>query len=634
MFFLASLMAWAGEPLLDNVVTLAASEVGGTCAITKKGTVWCWGNGFYGGHVATKVPKVKDAVDLAAGTDGWCAVHKDGRASCWGVLGGRSGHHNIVQGNGSAWRYLPDVESVTDVAVGENHVCLLAKGEVQCWGSKWSNMPDLPSGFSYELRPVTLPLPAIRLEANGSKTCAQLEDGTIWCWAGHRDLQSLDLEGNVVRNFSVGGVLTCSTDQEEEPNCWRTHLTRGEESQKIDTPTGVRALSLARDRGCVAYSDKVRCFSGEGYRRGEWSDVDLNGVVGIATGSKHQCALNEEGRVWCWGDAVKGALGSGYSPTIRLNDEIVAYDVRSYDVANDGSWCAVSGSEGLVCAKDLHLEWEEWTRLNEATTVVFAGGGLCGLFPDRSIGCVSAQPKGFGLPKRMEGGFSQIDGNLFLICGVDKDDTLVCEGLLPQFFQSAAPPPLSIPDVQSFFLASDPELSFDSDPHHHQEYGCAVSQSKLLCFGPFSTGSNNPAPGANWMFENNDSHGPQPISDVKSVYGTTNHLCVKGTRSHRCSLTRPGYETLFDPISYSSPQFRDFFDFCGITERGELFCYEDELHQVEVDSVISVGTVLGEDGPVGCFLRSNRELRCWSEPWVLSGQTVSQPQAVVKGGRP
>ena len=37
----------------------------------------------------------------------------------------------------------------------------------------------------------------------------------------------------------------------------------------------------------------------------------LEGVVTIAIGERHGCALVEEGSVWCWGADYTGQLGDG-----------------------------------------------------------------------------------------------------------------------------------------------------------------------------------------------------------------------------------------------------------------------------------------------------------------------------------
>jgi alpha-tubulin suppressor-like RCC1 family protein len=46
---------------------------------------------------------------------------------------------------------------------------------------------------------------------------------------------------------------------------------------------------------------------------------NLPGVIDVATGEKHTCALMQDGMINCWGDNSKGQLGMGVVGPVRLN---------------------------------------------------------------------------------------------------------------------------------------------------------------------------------------------------------------------------------------------------------------------------------------------------------------------------
>ena len=71
----------------------------------------------------------------------------------------------------------------------------------------------------------------------------------------------------------------------------------------------------------------------------EDSSDHLGGVIQIATGGTHSCALNSDGEVLCWGAGVDGQLG---------NDGIVNTDYPVYVVDGDSSTIRLGGVIQIV----------------------------------------------------------------------------------------------------------------------------------------------------------------------------------------------------------------------------------------------------------------------------------------------
>jgi alpha-tubulin suppressor-like RCC1 family protein len=258
-----------------------------TCALLDDGSVRCWGdNGFaqlgqgdpelLGGPLTpTRLPAVNlgaRAVQLSAGELHTCALLDDATVRCWGVnvdgqLG--TGDEQTV-GDDEVPASVPPVDvggAVRQVAAGEHHSCaLLDGGVVRCWGLGTNGLlgtNDFTSVGDDE-PPVEGPLvalaePAVRISARNLHSCALHASGTITCWG----------------SGSFGQLGYGTTD-----------------------PVG------AGGSGTLP----VLTF--------------FERALDVVAGYFHTCALFDDGRVRCWGNADNGQLGSG--STTPLLDALLA----------------------------------------------------------------------------------------------------------------------------------------------------------------------------------------------------------------------------------------------------------------------------------------------------------------------
>jgi alpha-tubulin suppressor-like RCC1 family protein len=137
-------------------------------------------------------------------------------------------------------------------------------------------------------------------------SCAVLDDGSVRCW-GHND---------------KGQLGFTSTEQ--------CHVIEGLEFPCTSKPTLVPGLSkvklvaLGASHTCAMLDDEtVRCWGddalgqlGDGPRpTKEYTSAPtlvpgLAGIVHVAAGADHTCALTHDWRVLCWGRGTDGALGA------------------------------------------------------------------------------------------------------------------------------------------------------------------------------------------------------------------------------------------------------------------------------------------------------------------------------------
>jgi hypothetical protein len=186
---------------------------------------------------------------------------------------------------------------VTMVAAGNNHSCALVGGGAQCWGDN---------------------------------TFGQLGDNTQFQRLTPTDV--LGLAGASAVTASVGGDHTCAIAAGGAAMCWGSNVSGelGDNStsqrlapvQVSGLSAGVVAIAAGMQHSCaVTAGGGVKCWGFNGYGQvgdgtptQRLSPVDVSGlgsgVTAIATGLDHSCAVSSGG-VKCWGQNVNGQLGDG-----------------------------------------------------------------------------------------------------------------------------------------------------------------------------------------------------------------------------------------------------------------------------------------------------------------------------------
>jgi alpha-tubulin suppressor-like RCC1 family protein len=313
-----------------------------TCALRGDGSVWCWGNNTYGecgtgsqmdaekspAHVALPFA-VAHVVAKGYAT---CAWSTQGTMACWGNDGTHSSLplvytaqelQNVKKvslrgdvlnlGSSLVLSELGGtVETVTisstaqpsgmtalvgavDIAAGaDDHWCVLDNlGAVRCWGrndfgqlgqgSTGPNVttPQLINGFS-----------ATAIAAGGAHTCALTSTGGVACWGANESKE-------------VGGGVN--------------PVTSPQAITVPGAPTIERLATGMFDSGVIA-GGELYLWGHNNYNQVSPSGVDeptptlypgLPGVVDVALGDLHTCALLDTGVVRCWGNNSFYQLGDG-----------------------------------------------------------------------------------------------------------------------------------------------------------------------------------------------------------------------------------------------------------------------------------------------------------------------------------
>jgi alpha-tubulin suppressor-like RCC1 family protein len=139
------------------------------------------------------------------------------------------------------------------------------------------------------------------------------------------DIPDMDMDGGSyllhVSRISAGGDHTCAVLEGSQLVCWGSNqygqLGDGTMEDK-DSPSEVTALST--------------------------------GVVSVAAGSSHTCAVGNEGDVRCWGQGAYGKLGNGSDTSSLLPVPVTGLDdVSALALGQDHSCAFIASSLDIFC---------------------------------------------------------------------------------------------------------------------------------------------------------------------------------------------------------------------------------------------------------------------------------------------
>jgi alpha-tubulin suppressor-like RCC1 family protein len=303
----------------------------------------------------------------------------NGSASCWGSnLYGQLGDGSTTE------RHAPVLVSglssgVVSVSAGSYHSCAVTSaGAVKCWGDNLygelgnnsTNENDLPVGVT------GLSTGIVSVAAGRYATCAVTSAGGVKCWGknlygqlgnnstseSHVPVDVTGLSSGVL-SVSVGDDHACAVTSAGAVKCWGKNLygQLGNNSTTeshvpvavMGLATGAVAVSASEQHTCaVTSAGAVKCWGKNLY--GQLGDsttterdvpVDVvglaSGVVAVAAGADHTCALTSAGAIKCWGSNGDGRLGNN-----STSESHVPVDVAG--VASGGA--VVTAGSSHTCA--------------------------------------------------------------------------------------------------------------------------------------------------------------------------------------------------------------------------------------------------------------------------------------------
>lgn len=189
---------------------------------------------------------------------------------------------------------LSTIPSLTSIAAGNDHTCIVRDATVWCTGA--NSHGQLGNGTttkSIAYAP-SLMTNAVQVAAGAYSTCAVRSDATLWCW----------------------GQSSLSLDPLTTPPA----LIRTDTTSPVQIPlTSVASVAVGTNHSCATLTDaSVWCWGlntsgqlGDGTKDNSTVPVraHIDKVRSVDVGTAHTCAVRTTGSVWCWGSNQYHRLG-------------------------------------------------------------------------------------------------------------------------------------------------------------------------------------------------------------------------------------------------------------------------------------------------------------------------------------
>jgi hypothetical protein len=267
------------QPVFLGALQVAAGA-DHVCALKPDGGVWCWGtnvNGELGtgafstgGPAPVQVSALPSATQIAAGTDDTCAVTRDGAIWCWGQNGFGKLGDGTMNNSPTPLQVTPLGTNVRQVTTGSGHTCALkTDGTTWCWG--WNSNGQLGSATATDSSLLPVQVTALgsgvaQISAGWLHTCALGTDGSVSCWGANNHGQlgngsATDSAspvavvglGHAVVQITAGANESCATRSDGTLWCWGEALAPNSTSS---TPLQVTAsITLPTPAPLVPASD-------------------------------------------------------------------------------------------------------------------------------------------------------------------------------------------------------------------------------------------------------------------------------------------------------------------------------------------------------------------------------------------
>lgn len=334
-----------------------------TCAVTESGGAKCWGANYTGelgnGAYSLRSLTPTDVVGLtssvrsiAAGSGHACALTTEDGVKCWGNNAwGQLGNSSLIESSNRPVDVVGLASGVESISANDYFTCaVLRSGGVKCWGNNRSGQLGDASAVYASRVPVDvkgLSMPVVAVALGGDHACALSSAGGVKCWgynaAGqiggglHYSLAPVDVAGATsgVAGIAAGREHTCLVTTSGAVKCWGSNhagqLGDGTENNLSRSPvavtglgSGVVAIAAGGKHSCAVSSlGGVTCWGtiyqvDESAVRVPAAVANLStGVQSISAGYEHNCVLMNGGSAKCWGFNSYGVVGDNTENNLR-----------------------------------------------------------------------------------------------------------------------------------------------------------------------------------------------------------------------------------------------------------------------------------------------------------------------------
>jgi alpha-tubulin suppressor-like RCC1 family protein len=335
-----------------------------------------------------------DVIEVTGGGFHTCARTTTGAVSCWGKGEfGATGHvtYEDVSVPTPVIGYTPNGPTAgvgTAVSAGGHHTCALSLVlGAQCWGLNSSGqLGNGTTDTSASPQDVAgLASGVVAITAGVAHSCALVTGGGVKCWGengggqlGDGTTTGRSVPGDVtglasgVAGISAGDRHTCVLTTGGGVKCWGKNdvgqLGDGTTTDRFtpgDVPgltSGIVAIAAGWKHTCAittgggakCWGDNVGDQLGIGSAINTYTPLDVtgltSGVAAISAGQLHTCAVTTSGGVKCWGFNIWGQLGDGTFGTRRTPTDVSGLTSGATGItAGQSHGCAIVTQGRVMC---------------------------------------------------------------------------------------------------------------------------------------------------------------------------------------------------------------------------------------------------------------------------------------------
>ena len=290
----------------DRCELILALGTFAACVKDIDGGVDCWG----GGEIVSSVSQAAtDYVQIDLGQAHGCGVRQNGEIQCWGA-GTTDTGSGYEHGQSMAPAGLYKM-----VSANTHHSCAVtAEGEVKCWGQGAS----APEGTTFENLYGSIPEgPFVDVQVGYRHACALRASGEMLCWGASTCASHTDVEGKVVRGFSLAPYQNCAITEDDELLCWGSV---GGFDDGPEVPLSKISVSYYHACALTEADQQSVCWGSSDsiHDRGQMTPPeDAPEFWDLVTAQNNTCAFTMENKLICWGqsNAIQNGIPEIYQPT-------------------------------------------------------------------------------------------------------------------------------------------------------------------------------------------------------------------------------------------------------------------------------------------------------------------------------
>jgi len=336
-------------------------------ALQANGTLWAWGDNFYGQlgtttNTGTHTPNPTPAqvgpasyTQLAAGYDFGLALRQDGSLWAWGrnTYGQLGNPTNTGTDDATPDPTQVGTATYTQVAAGQHHtLALQANGSLWAWGNNfYGQLGNATNTGANTANPSPAQVAGTytRLAAGLGHSLALQATGSLYAWGD-----------NAASQLGTGSGAPSATPT-QVPGTY-VQLAAG----------ASHGLALQANGGLWAWGDNMAGQLGAGGTSAAATPAATGTALptrSTALGSSFGLAVRADGTLWAWGDNTGGQLGLGNgSTTSRTRPVQVGTDNDWVQVAAGTSFSLALKANGTVWAWGLNNFGQLGTTTNSGTT--------------------------------------------------------------------------------------------------------------------------------------------------------------------------------------------------------------------------------------------------------------------------